>query len=98
MPETAVASRDEVEEFLAETEFTGYQHFPLPHGLAVPGVDRRERANQVFSMDVTGRSVLDVGTAYGVFPYEAIERGASRAVGLEPNPKTSAVAEKIATL
>ncbi len=98
MNETGVASREEVEAFLAETEFTGYQHFPLPHGLSVPGIDRRERADQVFSMDIDGRSVLDVGTAYGVFPFEAMERGATRALGLEPNPRTFAVAERIAAL
>jgi SAM-dependent methyltransferase len=49
-------------------------------------------------MEVGGRSVLDVGTAYGVFPLEAIARGASRALGLEPNPETFAVARRIAEL
>ena len=34
----------------------------------------------------------------GSFPFEAIERGAARALGLEPNPKTFAVAERIAAL
>jgi len=94
----AVAPREEVERFLAETEFTGYQEVPLPHGLSVPGVNRKKRADQVFSMDVAGRSVLDVGTAYGVFPYESMARGAARAVGLEPNPTTCAVARRIAEL
>ena len=94
----SVASREEVEAFLAETEFTGYQEVPLPHGLRVPGVSRAERADQVFSMDLSGRSILDVGTSYGVFPYEAISRGAAHAVGLEPNPRTHAVAKRIAEL
>ena len=80
----SVSSREEVEAFLAETQFSGYQRFPLPHGLEIPGVDRKERADQVFSMDLAGKSVLDVGTKYGVFAYEAITRGAERAVGLEP--------------
>jgi SAM-dependent methyltransferase len=93
-----VATREEVEAFLVETEFSGYQEVPLPHGLSVPGQDRKKRADQVFSVDMTGRSFLDVGTSYGVFPYEAMERGASRAVGLEPNPKTYAVANRIAEL
>ncbi len=94
----AVASREEVEAFLAETEFSGYQEVPLPHGLSVPGTNRRKRADQVFSMDLDGRSVLDVGTSYGVFPYEAIQRGAARAVGLEPNPKSYAIAKRISEL
>ena len=93
-----VASREEVEAFLAETKFSGYQEVPLPHGLSVPGQNRRKRADQVFSMDMTGRSFLDVGTSYGVFPYEAISRGAARAVGLEPNPRTCAVAKRISEL
>ena len=93
-----VAPREEVEAFLAETEFSGYQEFPLPHGLRVPGKNRTKRADQVFSMDITGRSFLDVGTSYGVFPYEAMERGAERALGLEPNPTTHAVAKRISEL
>lgn len=98
MTASGVAPREEVEAFLAETRFSGYQEVPLPHGLRVPGLDRRRRADQVFSMDVTGRTVLDVGTSYGVFPYEAISRGAAHAVGLEPNPRTHAVAQRIAEL
>lgn len=93
-----VASREEVEAFLAETEFSGYQEVPLPYGLRVPGMNRTKRAEQVFSMDLSGRSVLDVGTSYGVFPYEAIDRGAARAVGLEPNPRSYAVAKRICEL
>lgn len=98
MSEAQVAPREEVEAFLRDTRFSGYQRFPLPHGLEVPGVDRRVRADQVFSMDVTGKSVLDVGTAYGYFPYEAVSRGASRAVGLELNPQTHEVAKRISDL
>jgi SAM-dependent methyltransferase len=93
-----VASREEVEAFLAETKFSGYQEVPLPHGLSVPGQNRERRADQVFSMDMSGRTFLDVGTSYGVFPYEAMERGAARAVGLEPNPRSYAVAKRIAEL
>jgi SAM-dependent methyltransferase len=93
-----VATREEVETFLAETKFSGYQEVPLPHGLRVPGLSRKKRADQVFAMDVAGRTVLDVGTSYGVFPYEAMSRGAVSAVGLEPNPKTHAVAKRIAEL
>ena len=98
MTTSSAATREDVEAFLEETSFTGYQSVPLPHGLQVPGVDRRERADQVFSMPLEGRSVLDVGTSYGRYVYEAISRGASRAVGLEQNPDHSAVAMRIAEL
>ena len=98
MTGAALPPREEVEAFLAETKFSGYQEVPLPHGLRVPGKDRGERANQVFSMDLAGRTVLDVGTCYGVFPYEAMRCGASHAVGLEPDPRRYAVAKRVAEL
>lgn len=99
MTETGgVAPREEVEAFLAETKLSAYQGFPLPHGLQLPGVDRRERADQIFSQGVEGRSVLDVGTFYGIYAYEAMTRGAARAVGLEPDPQHHAIAKRISEL
>lgn len=90
--------REEVERFLRETRFSGYQPMPLPYGLSVPGREVRPRIAEVLDMDLTGRSLLDVGTNYGMFPSAAIERGAARAVGLEPNPEHFAVARRIAEL
>jgi SAM-dependent methyltransferase len=98
MSQAQVATREEVEAFLRDTRFSGYHRFPLPHGLEVPGVDRRARADQVFSMDVAGKTVLDVGAAYGFFAFEAVQRGAARAVGVEGNPQSCAVARRIAEL
>lgn len=91
-------SRAEVEEFLATTQFSGYQAMPLPHGLSVPGIDRSARAAAVLDLELNGRSVLDVGTNYGSIPCEAIARGASRAVGLEASPEHYAIARRIAAL
>jgi SAM-dependent methyltransferase len=97
-------TREEVEEFLATTEFTGYQPVPLPHGLSLPGRaapgegDAGARLDQIFRMPIEGRSFLDVGSYYGLFPYAAIERGASRAVGLEPADSRFPVASRIAEL
>jgi SAM-dependent methyltransferase len=91
--------REEVERFVNETTFSGYQRMPLPHGFAVPGRDMRPRIDEVLgSIDLQGRSLLDVGTNYGMFPWAAVERGASRAVGLEPNPQHFAVSRRIAEL
>ena len=92
------ATREEVQEFLASTAFTGYQAVPLPHGLSLPGRDRRDRIEQALRVPLQGRSFLDVGTYYGIFPYEAIQRGAVRVVGLEPDPDRHAVASRIAEL
>ena len=92
------ASREEVEEFLATTSFSGYQAMPLPHGLRVPGIDRSDRAARVLDLPLEGRSLLDVGTNYGAIPCEAIRRGAARAVGLELSASHAAVAQRIAEL
>ena len=93
-----VASREEVEEFLATTQFTGYQAVPLPHGLSLPGPDPSARVAQALAVPLEGRSYLDVGSYYGLFPHAAVERGAARAVGLEPSADRSAVARRIAAL
>lgn len=84
--------------FLASGSFTGYQAVPLPHGLALPGGDASERIEQVLRVPLQGRSYLDVGSYYGSFAMGAIERGASRAVGLEPDPERASVAQRIAEL
>jgi 2-polyprenyl-3-methyl-5-hydroxy-6-metoxy-1,4-benzoquinol methylase len=98
MTTSQVASREEVEAFLASTSFDGYQSVPLPHGLSVPGKDRSQRTEQVLGRHVAGRSVLDIGTNYGVFPFEAMQRGASRAVGIELDESRAAMAQRIAAL
>jgi len=95
---TQTASKEEVERFLASTEFSGYQAIPLPHGLKVPGRDRSRRAADLLGDRVRGKSMLDVGTYYGYFPYEAIERGATSAAGIEMDPERFAIARRIAEL
>lgn len=91
-------TREEVEQFLATNTFTGYQAVPLPYGLALPGKDLSARVEQALRMPLQGRSFLDIGTYYGIFPQAAVERGAARAVGLEPNPERSAIASEVARL
>lgn len=93
-----IATREEVEQFLAGTRFTGYQAVPLPHGLALPGPDPGERLDQALRVPLEGRSFLDVGSYYGIFPYAAAQRGATRVVGLEPDPERAAVARRVAEL
>ena len=95
---TQEASREEVEEFLATTRFTGYQAVPLPHGLALPGKEPGPRIAQALDVPLEGRSFLDVGSYYGMFPLSAIARGAAQAVGLEPAADRAAIAQRIAEL
>jgi SAM-dependent methyltransferase len=47
---------------------------------------------------VRGKTVLDVGTYYGYFMYEAIRRGAVDATGVEADPERYAIAKRIADL
>lgn len=90
------ADYETVSQFLRDNQFTGYQRVPLPFGLAIPGNDRQPTADRVFSGGVIGKTVLDVGTYYGYFPYEAMRRGAARAVGVEPDVERYSVAHQVA--
>jgi SAM-dependent methyltransferase len=61
-----------------------YQQVSLPYGLSTRGQDRSRTVSAVLPEDQTGVSVLDVGSALGLFCFEAEQRGARRVVGLEP--------------
>jgi SAM-dependent methyltransferase len=93
-----LASPDEIDTFLRTTSFSGYQSVPLPHGLSVPGDERAASVEAVFGHGIDGCSVLDVGTYYGRFLFEAKARGAGRVVGVEADPTRHSIAERIAEL
>lgn len=57
-----------------------------------------DAAENLLASHVEGRSVLDVGTYYGLFPYHAVRLGALRAVGVEPDPERHAIAKRISEL
>jgi SAM-dependent methyltransferase len=88
----------DIERFLNETEFAGYQRITLPTGRIIPGADRSPVADLVYPADLTGKSVLDVGCNYGFFLHDAIRRGAERAVGVEADPERFRIASTLATL
>lgn len=90
--------RADVQRFLSETRFDGYQAVPLPHGLTMPGNDCAARADHILADRVEGRTLLDVGTAYGAFPHAALRLGASAVTGVEPDAHRVAVAQRIAEL
>ena len=75
-------TEDQVKDLLSREKFT-YQNVPLPYGLATGGDDRSATARAIFPDDMTGKSVLDVGSKYGFFCFEALRRGAARAVGVD---------------
>jgi SAM-dependent methyltransferase len=88
----------ELERFLRETEFSGYQRITLPDGRVIGGTDRSPVADLIFAADLQGKSVLDVGCYYGFFLHEAIRRGARRAVGIEADPERYRIASTLAGL
>lgn len=59
-----------------------YQRMEVRAGLFTPGQDRTDLL-QFLDADLTGKSLLDVGCAYGYFCFEAEKRNASRVVGTE---------------
>ncbi|HEY7636602.1 MAG TPA: methyltransferase domain-containing protein [Gemmatimonadales bacterium] len=88
----------DVERFIGETTFSGYQRLTLPNGRVIPGTDRTPVADLVYPKDLTGQSVLDVGCYYGFFLHDAIRRGARRAVGIEADPERFRIASTLARL
>jgi 2-polyprenyl-3-methyl-5-hydroxy-6-metoxy-1,4-benzoquinol methylase len=93
-----VASPADVDNFLSSRDFSSYQSVPLPHGRRTPGKDFDSAAKALLASHVEGRSVLDVGTYYGLFAYQAIRLGAFRVVGVEPDPERLAIARQISEL
>jgi len=61
-----------------------YQHFELAGDESSTGrFDRQQTCDLVFPPDMAGKTVLDIGTREGLFCFEAMKRGARRAVGFE---------------
>jgi SAM-dependent methyltransferase len=86
-----------VRRFLA-TEQLAYQKIQLPYGLFTPGTDRSEFCESIFGPDLAGKTVLDIGSYLGYFCLQALERGASRAVGIEVDPIKARQARTIAEI
>jgi SAM-dependent methyltransferase len=86
----------DIERFISETKFSGYQQITLPSGRVIPGTDRSPVADLIYPSDLTGKSVLDVGCYYGYFLHDAIRRGATRAVGVEADPERFHIASTLA--
>ncbi|HEX2609897.1 MAG TPA: methyltransferase domain-containing protein [Gemmatimonadales bacterium] len=95
---SGVPATFDIERFIAETKFSGYQQITLPSGRIIPGTDRSPVADLIYPSDLTGKSVLDVGCYYGFFLHEAIRRGAQRAVGIEADAERFHIASTLAPL
>jgi len=96
--EILTASKQNVEKFLIETKFGGYQSIDLPYNLKTPGMDRSESAKKVFKYSVENKSLLDIGCKYGYFCHDAVIRGASVVKGIEINNTNVEIAKRIVEL
>jgi SAM-dependent methyltransferase len=88
----------DIDRFISQTEFSGYQQIRLPGGRIIPGTDRAPVADLIYPADLTGKSVLDVGCYYGFFLHDAVRRGADRAVGVEADAERFRIASTLAGL
>ncbi len=83
-------------QILLESEELSYQRIELPYGLSTGGKDRSWTTERIFPEDMSGKSVLDIGTKYGYFCFEALKRGAKRVVGIDVNPEDIRKAKMLA--
>ena len=73
-----------------------YQRITLPDGRVLPGHDRSYLNNMVFDEDVSGQTMLDIGSHLGFFCIEGLLRGMRAATGLEPYPDSIRLARELA--
>lgn len=90
-------TREDIRNFL-DKELHAYQKMELPCGLATSGMDRRWACDRVFRENLTGKTVLDIGSAQGYFCFAALDRGARRAVGWDINADRVTQATAIAQM
>ena len=93
-----IASKKEVERFLSNTKFSGYQAINLPYNLKTPGMDRGESADLIFKDSVENKTLLDIGCKYGYFCQKAYEKGAGRITGIEITKENVDIAREIINL
>jgi len=75
----------DVKEAIAQHQW--YQSIPLGEGLITPGetgdATERKLAMMNLPLDLTGKTVLDIGCNEGFFSFEAERRGASRVLAID---------------
>lgn len=83
---------------LLESEHVKYQNIDFGDGAATGGYKRSSMDELLFGSDLTGLSLLDIGSSLGHFCLEALKHGASAATGLETSPERIRHAREIAEL
>ena len=84
----AALKRNAAERLVAQATFHWHQRFALAPGFYAPGDNDVERLFAVAQVpdDLSGLSVLDVGTSNGGVCFEAERRGAARVIGADIAP------------
>lgn len=80
-------NKKDVEAIVEKIPFERYGWVNLPYGLHTKGLDRSSTLDIIFPEKLTGKTHLDVGSAYGYFCFEAERLGADRVVGFEIKPE-----------
>jgi len=94
-----VTTKAEIEHFLAETKLGTYQHVPLGYGLEIPGARDCAASFQAGMIEsIEGKTVLDVGCAYGAMGFLAEEAGASHVLGIDCNAGIVKIARQVSVL
>jgi len=96
--DTISTSKEDIINFLNETDLKGYQSIDLPFGFKTSGMDRSKSADIIFKHSVENKSVLDIGCKYGYFCHEALVKGASTVTGIEISSANVEIAKKIVEL
>jgi len=75
-------TKEQIEKIISEHKFE-YQKIALPYDLSTPGSERDTDLDTILGGIIENKSVLDIGSAYGYFCFEAEKRGASYVCGTE---------------
>lgn len=81
-----MATKKEVQAVINRFKFERYGRVNLPYGLHTKGLDRTPTRDFIFPDSLKGKTVFDIGAAYGYLCFEAEKLGASEVVGVEAKP------------
>jgi 2-polyprenyl-3-methyl-5-hydroxy-6-metoxy-1,4-benzoquinol methylase len=90
--------KEDVADFLKNTNLQNYQSIELPFNLRTPGLDRGASADIIFKYSVENKTVLDIGCKYGYFCHEAVLKGALSVTGVEINKDNVEISKKIISM